>query len=147
MNHLRCVVLLPLLAAALWSTCAAEETVWLDTLDLSKATCGWNTPQRNRALGGAPLRIAGQGFGRGIGTHAPGRFVIRLDGGAKAFAAKVGVDDEVRGRPSAAKASVVFKVLGDGKVLWESGTAPRPSGWTWPASSTWNCSSRTPATD
>ena len=121
MNHLRCIVLLPLLAAALWSPCAAEETVWLDTLDLSKATCGWNTPQRNLALGGAPLRIAGQGFDRGIGTHAPGRFVIRLDGGAKTFAAKVGVDDEVRGRPSAAKASVVFKVLADGKVVWESG--------------------------
>lgn len=110
-----------LLAAVLWNTCAAEETVWLDTLDLSKATCGWNKPQRNRALNGAPLRIAGHGFQRGIGTHAPGRFVIQLDGGAKALVAYVGIDDEVSPRPSAPKASVVFKVLGDGKVLWESG--------------------------
>jgi len=121
MNRLPCIVLLALLAAPTCLNCTAGETVWLDTLDVSKAASGWGKTQRNRALGGSPLRIAGEAFDRGIGTHAPGRFVLRLDGAAAAFTARVGVDDEVRGKPDAAKASVVFQVLGDGKVLWESG--------------------------
>ncbi|MBN1844130.1 MAG: NPCBM/NEW2 domain-containing protein, partial [Sedimentisphaerales bacterium] len=96
---------------------AATRWVWLDELDISRAVAGWGTTHRNRSVEGNPLRIGGKEYSRGIGTHAPGYFWVRLDGWTTEFKAFVGVDDEVGN----AAASVEFKVIGDGKVLWESG--------------------------
>ena len=102
---------------------ANAGTVWLDELDVGKAASGWGPAKRNRSVEGKPLTIAGRTFARGLGTHAPGVFRINLDGAAARFTACVGVDDEVAKRPS--QASVEFKVLGDGVVLWQSGIVKR----------------------
>jgi alpha-galactosidase len=96
---------------------SAAEWVWLDELDVSRAVAGWGQTQRNKSIDGNPIRIGGKEFSRGIGTHAPGYFWLRLDGWTMEFRAFVGVDDEV----GAAPGSVEFKILGDRKVLWESG--------------------------
>lgn len=95
----------------------AATFVWLDELDISKAEAGWGTSRRNRSVEGNPLRIGGQEFERGLGTHAPGAFWIQLDGWTSHFYASVGVDDEVGRSP----ASVEFLVVGNGEVLWRSG--------------------------
>lgn len=63
-----------------------------------------------------PLTIGGKKFTHGMGTHAVSKFACDLRGKALAFRSFVGVDDETKG-----KGSVIFKVLGDGAVLWESG--------------------------
>ena len=102
---------------------APARTVWLDELDVGKATSGWGPTQRNRSVEGKPLTIAGQTYSRGLDTHAPGVLRIRLGGAAARFTARVGVDDEVARRPS--KASVEFKIVGDGAVLWTSGIVER----------------------
>ena len=68
------------------------------------------------SLDAAPLKIAGESFSRGLGTHANSILLIRLDGGTKRFSALVGVDDEAGKNP----ASVRFEVHGDGRVLWKS---------------------------
>ena len=113
----------------LWIACGPAargvraETVWLDELDIGLATCGWGRPRRNRSTEGRPLTIAGRTFDRGVGTHAPGIFRIRLGGAGVRFTALVGVDDEVAARPS--KASLEFQVVGDGKTLWASGLMRR----------------------
>ena len=60
--------------------------------------------------------IGGKRFEHGLGTHANSVFRIALGGKAERFTATVGVDDEV-----GKQGSVVFKVTGDGKTLWESG--------------------------
>ena len=39
------------------------------------------------------MRIAGQRFEKGLGTHAPGEMVFKLDRQHKQFIADVGVDD------------------------------------------------------
>jgi hypothetical protein len=98
---------------------AVAGRVWLDELDLTKATTGWGKAQANKSVEGRPLTVAGQTFARGLGTHGPGVLRVQLDGAATRFTARVGIDDEVAGRPS--KASAEFQVIADGKVLWTSG--------------------------
>ena len=93
------------------------QVVWLDELDLSAMESGWGTPSSRKSVDGNNLSIAGQKFGRGVGTHAVSTFMLRLDGKGNRFTASVGVDDEVGSN----KASIGFYVLGDKKVLWESG--------------------------
>ena len=107
-----------LVLTALAGGLASAETVWLDKLDLSVASQGWGEAHPNKSVEGHPLKIGGQLYERGFGTHANGTLLVNLDGHAQSFSASVGVDDEVNG---SAISSVEFSVIGDGKVLWTSG--------------------------
>src|SRR5437763_1985174 len=88
----------------------------LDTLDLKQVAQGWGTPQKNRSVDKHPLSIGGKKFEHGFGTHADSKVTMDLDGGAGTLSAFVGVDDEVQ-----EKGTVIFRVIGDKKTLWESG--------------------------
>ncbi len=92
------------------------KAVGIESLDLSKMRQGWGKPQANRAVTEAPMAIAGRRFAQGVGTHAPSAFWIDLAGGCLRFRATVGVDDA-----AGPKASVRFRVIGDGKRLFDSG--------------------------
>jgi len=96
----------------------ADQTVWLSSLDLGKMTAGWGEPVADKSVQGKPISIAGRKFDRGVGTHAPSTMYIDLAGAARRFTAFVGVDDEVDGNIG----SVEFRVYGDGRLLWSSGT-------------------------
>ncbi len=97
--------------------CAAQEqTIWLDELDITKMTCGWQEPKAKKSVDGKTLTIEGKTFERGIGTHAESLFAVSLDGKAKKFSSFVGVDDEVEKN----QGSVQFKIYGDQKLLWDS---------------------------
>lgn len=98
---------------------SAAETVWLSSLDLNKMRQGWGRPQINRSMRERPLAIGGQRFERGVGTHATSVLWIDLGGGSERFTAQVGIDDAAGSQ----KASVAFKIVGDGRVLWRSGPA------------------------
>jgi len=99
-------------------TAQAAETVWLSSLDLSKARQGWEKPQADKSVGGNPMSLKGHKFEHGFGTHSPGMLFIQLNGGATRFLATVGIDDEVKD----GKGSAEFQVLGDNhKLLWKSG--------------------------
>ncbi|HET7625766.1 MAG TPA: NPCBM/NEW2 domain-containing protein [Verrucomicrobiae bacterium] len=103
------------------SCCSASlvsaKTIRLDDLNLSIATQGWGNPHKNESVDGHPLTIGGQKFAHGFGTHAESVLNIRLNGETQNFSASVGVDAEVT-NPAA---SVEFFVIGDGKILWQSG--------------------------
>lgn len=101
-------------AAALLAS--AAETVWLETLDLSNMRQGYGEPQINRAIRQGPLTIAGKQFERGVGTHANSTLWLDLSGGSERFSAVVGVDAAAGGN-----ASVIFRVIGDGRRLFDSG--------------------------
>jgi alpha-galactosidase len=88
----------------------------LESLDLQHVEQEWGQPHANQSVEGHPLTLQGKRFEHGLGTHANSTFRIALGGKAERFTATVGVDDETDQR-----GSVVFKVVGDGKVLWESG--------------------------
>jgi alpha-galactosidase len=96
---------------------SAAESIPLQTLDLTLVQQGWGHAQTNRSIREKPLAIAGKTYAEGVGTHAKSTLWIQLDGGTERFRAQVGVDDACGGA-----GSVEFKVLGDGKTLWQSGT-------------------------
>ncbi len=75
----------------------------------------------DRSVEGRTLTTGGVRFGKGIGTTPADRTVAL--GACSRFDATVGVDDEVDGRvdrAAGAGGSVVFAVVGDGRVLYES---------------------------
>lgn len=92
------------------------SSVFVADLDLSNVRQGWGSAARDRSVTDTPLSIKGRVFEKGFGTHAASTFKIRLDGRASRFHAFCGVDDNAK----SSKASVVFRVLGDGKELWKS---------------------------
>ena len=100
-----------------WSHLArANETVWLDTLNLQMMRQGWGTPQTNRSVTGVPLTIGGKTFAHGVGTHANGDYQLTLAGGTERFVATVGLDDDTAGR-----GSIAFQVIADKKTVFDSG--------------------------
>lgn len=94
----------------------AAETIWLDSLDLTKMSAGWGKPQVNRSMREQPLSLGGKKFERGVGTHARSQFRLDLAGGTEKFEASVGLDDAANG-----PGSIIFQVIADGKKLFDSG--------------------------
>ena len=108
---------MPLLATILFSfPCFAAERVSLSSLDLTKMTAGWGTPQADHTIVGKSMAIAGKTFEHGVGTHANSILHVKLDGRVERFVALVGVDDETQG-----KGTIRFEVIGDNKKLFDSG--------------------------
>ncbi len=77
---------------------------------------GWGQPHAGKSVEGNPLSVGGQKFEHGVGTHAISHMRLDLGGKGSRFEAQVGVDDEAQNR-----ASVEFFVLGDKRILWQSG--------------------------
>jgi NPCBM/NEW2 domain-containing protein len=69
----------------------------------------------DRSVSGRPIRLGGKTYRRGLGVHSRSELTYTLDGGYQTFAALLGVDDAVGGQ-----GSVVFRVFGDEKPLYES---------------------------
>jgi NPCBM/NEW2 domain/Right handed beta helix region len=90
-------------------------------------TNGWGPPEVNHSNGerkpddGNPMKIGTATFAHGIGSHAPSKIVIDLNGKCSVFLADVGVDEEVGDH-----GSVVFEVWGDGNKLASSGLVRGP---------------------
>ena len=72
--------------------------------------------RRDRSASNTPLSIEGRVFDKGLGVHSRTELTYDVAGKFEAFTATIGLDDHVRPR-----GSVVFRVLGDGNVLFDSG--------------------------
>ena len=92
-------------------------TTPLSSLNWTSATAGFGTVQKNASIKGNTLSLHGTTYASGIGTHASSTIVYNLGGAYSNFISDVGIDDEVSGQSGA----VDFQVLGDGKVLFDSG--------------------------
>ena len=92
------------------------KDVWLDEMAPLSIQQEYSSLRRRLSVEGNPLRIAGRGYTRGLGTHARSENVYRLDNRYQRFEAEVGVDvvKKVLG-------SVVFQVVADGHKLFDSG--------------------------
>jgi len=95
------------------SLAAQSQDFWLSDLDLSSISQGWGKVEKDKAVTGKPMSIAGHAYSRGLGTHADCRIQLDLGGAAEKFSAAVGIDDAAGN----AGATVIFKVLADGKTL------------------------------
>ncbi|WP_447138593.1 NPCBM/NEW2 domain-containing protein [Micromonospora sp. LZ34] len=91
---------------------------YLSDRDWVSATAGWRSVQKDRAVSGNPISIGGIGYAKGIGTHANSEIVYDLEPADTRFVAIVGIDDVQRTSPNA---SIVFQVLADGEVVYDSG--------------------------
>ena len=66
---------------------------------------------------GRVITLAGLGYAKGLGVHAPSDVRFALNGACTTFQAAIGVDGEV-----GSNGSVVFQVWADGIKVYESGT-------------------------
>jgi hypothetical protein len=95
-----------------------KDWVYLSDLPWQSARAGWTRngdglPRRDRDIEDHPMRLGNKRYPKGIGTHAPSEIVYALDGKYVRFQAIVG--------PPEQGGSVVFRVLGDDKLLFDSG--------------------------
>ena len=100
-----------------------KKTILLEALDINKMEQGTNRP---RIVGEhAGIIINNRKFLNGIHTQTESRLFLELDGKVDRFTAEVGVDDRStahRNDPvDKSKSFAEFFVIGDGKILWESG--------------------------
>lgn len=114
-------LIIPMLVACATGACA-ENRIWLEDVDWSSMTCGYRTPLVARSIEGGLLSLNGKVYEHGLGTHANSVLAVPAGGNALRFEADVGLDDEMKGRP---KASLEFKVWGDGRLLATSGVLRR----------------------
>jgi len=100
----------------------AAGVYYLSDLSWTSATSGAGPVERDRAHGdglpgdGPPLTLRGVTYAKGLGVLANADVRIALGGACTAFAARVGIDDDVQGGGSA-----LAGVLVDGRLAWASG--------------------------
>src|SRR5207253_1839735 len=90
--------------------------VYISDLPWVSATTDWGTIQLDASIKGNPLSLRGATYAKGIGTHAVSNIVYNLAGQYTNFVTDIGVDDEVNGL-----GNIIFRVIGDGKTLYDSG--------------------------
>ena len=66
----------------------------LTDLNWRSASTGWGQTKKGKAVGGAPLTVAGEAVAYGIGTHAVSVLEYDVPTGATRFVAKGALDDE-----------------------------------------------------
>ncbi len=99
---------------------------FLSDLTWKSASSGWGPVEKDKSNGeqkagdGKTITINGTTYTKGLGVHALASLVYSLNGQCSAFNAEVGLDDEVDVR-SNGKGSVVFQILSDGLMKFESG--------------------------
>lgn len=94
------------------------EEVFLSDRAWASATSGWLSPAKDRAVSGGAIKINGNSYAKGLGTHANSEIVYALTPADRTFKATVGIDDAQR---TSAYTSINFQVIGDGVVLFDSG--------------------------
>jgi alpha-galactosidase len=91
-------------------------TPWISDLAPVSAQVGYGSLGVDKSVNGNPLKIAGVTYAHGIAPHAASEVKYYLGTHCSRFTAGAGIDDETNKR-----GSVTFTVLGDGKVLADTG--------------------------
>jgi hypothetical protein len=98
------------------------EGAFLSDMIPTFTTNGWGSYERDRSNGetgaadGHAIKLNGVAYSKGLGVHAASELRYNLGRGYSTFSSDIGVDDEC-----GAVGSVVFKVYGDGRLLYDSG--------------------------
>ena len=90
------------------------EHIPLSSLDFSKSTYGWGTPKANRSINGNPIKINGNVYTSGVGTHGPSQIIIKINGSTTDFYATLGIDDEINSTQHGEFDYLVYKQNEDG---------------------------------
>ncbi|MEU3983789.1 NPCBM/NEW2 domain-containing protein [Streptomyces sp. NPDC026672] len=93
--------------------------------DWISATSGWMSPTVDQSVGGwTPISMLGQVYPTGIGVASPSTIRYYLGDRCTRLTTTVGIDDAVRNVGPEGGTST-FQVIGDGKVLFDSGVLGR----------------------
>ena len=111
-------IAITLVALGLPATAAPSRTFRLGDVAPILFSQGWGQLQIDKSVSGKPLQIADRTFTHGLGTHSPGEIFYDLEGSYDRFESWVGMDAAMKDYP---QASLVFKVLVDGRVCFDSG--------------------------
>ncbi|MGW1209142.1 NPCBM/NEW2 domain-containing protein [Streptomyces sp. NPDC002499] len=104
---------------------APSGDVVLSHHDWISATSGWMSPTVDRSVGGwTPISMLGQEYPTGIGVASPSTIRYYLGDRCTRLNTTVGIDDAVRNVGPEGGTST-FQVIGDGKVLYDSGVLGR----------------------
>ncbi|TCC60293.1 alpha-galactosidase [Kribbella pittospori] len=100
-------------------------TVPLSHHEWISATSGWMSPTVDESVGGgSPISLVSTTYPTGIGVATPSTVRYYLGKSCSRLTATVGIDDAVRNvGPEGGTAT--FQVIGDGKVLYDSGVVDR----------------------
>ncbi|WP_435222563.1 NPCBM/NEW2 domain-containing protein [Streptomyces sp. Tue6028] len=104
---------------------APDGDVILSHHDWISATSGWMSPTVDRSVGGwTPISMLGQEHPTGIGVASPSTVRYYLGDRCTRLTTTVGIDDAVRNVGPEGGTST-FQVIGDGRVLFDSGVLSR----------------------
>lgn len=95
---------------------AQESKVWLDELNLPGFNEAIPSAQAKMSTSGDSIQLLGMRFQHGVGVQSTSILYFLMEGKAKQFTATIGVDDK-----SAKELAVEFFVIGDKKILYQSG--------------------------
>jgi hypothetical protein len=95
--------------------------VWLSNLPEQNAQVGWGSFGKHGWAGfeTAPICVFGLASPQGLGLHPDGHVEYVLGKRYRTFRGTAGMDDSAAADPRSAR-PVDFRVLGDGRLLWES---------------------------
>ena len=96
------------------------DQIPLGDLGVDQIRQDFGKPHIDASVDEKPLNIAGTHYEHGVGTHAASAWMINTAGHSTHFNALVGVDDEVKDGANVQRLGITFKVIGDGKKLFDS---------------------------
>jgi alpha-galactosidase len=96
---------------------AQDTKVWLDELNLPGFNEAIPSAQAKMSTSGDSIQLLGKRYQHGVGVQSTSILYFLMEGKAKQFTATIGVDDK-----SAKELAVEFFVIGDKKILYQSGT-------------------------
>ena len=105
-----------------FASVALGDTVRLEELPLDRIQQDGGKPQIDKSVGQNPLSIGGESFAHGLGTQANLIWWLDLGGSAERFTASVGLDDDVKSNAASARTRIEFRIVGDHKTLYRSGS-------------------------
>ncbi|MFC9694169.1 NPCBM/NEW2 domain-containing protein [Kribbella sp. NPDC056951] len=102
-----------------------DGTVPLSHHQWITATSGWMSPTIDESVGGGnPIKLTGTTYSTGIGVASPSLVRYYLGKACTRLSGTVGIDDVV-GNVGPDGGTSTFQVVGDGKVLFDSGVVDR----------------------
>ncbi|MFB6723793.1 NPCBM/NEW2 domain-containing protein [Kribbella sp. NPDC056345] len=102
-----------------------DGTVPLSHHQWITATSGWMSPAIDESVGGGnPIKLTGTTYSTGIGVASPSLVRYYLGKACTRLSGTVGIDDVV-GNVGPDGGTATFQVVGDGKVLFDSGVVDR----------------------
>ena len=137
--------LLTLSILTLLTSCNKNKTIYLSDIRQGFIANEFGPPEIDKSFEKNKLSIRGKVFEKGLGTHAPSKISLDLNGNGKRFKATVGLDDEsLISQADTARRKLIktanyiydgnldlfdykqggtirFQITGDGKILYSSG--------------------------